>query len=75
MSEDSKHGHHSTLTGSHNGINISNLTIPFQNNNVSDGQYSPTSSASSSFENVQCNSSCWVKMSECDDFIGPKFDF
>jgi hypothetical protein len=23
-------------------------------------------------ESVSCNTNCWTKLSECDDFIGPK---
>ncbi len=24
-------------------------------------------------ESTQCSSNVWIKMSECDEFIGPKF--
>ena len=40
--------------------------------NSSDTQSIASASSFISIDNVQCTSNCWSKLSECDDFIGPK---
>lgn len=56
-----------------NLLNGSFSAVSMQSNAASsDTQSVSTANSFISVDNLQCTSSCWTKLSECDDFIGPK---
>jgi hypothetical protein len=79
MSEDLRQFMQQSANQSSATISSLNISVPLtsQVSHVPSPHDSPSLSSTASlsslyFENVQSTNNSWIKMSECDEFIGPK---